>query len=183
MENVSSVILLVILALIVRESRTGARAVKEDPSIHLQGNERFRTLKMQMLEPLFALVVVGSLLLTDLERSPTHCIAAAIGGVAGYAFGVYRARSTYVSAVPAHQGVILRYSLEAFVALGLLIVIKVVAEQDLLPDGDIFRVVIALLLGFLLVESCARVLTLVRFYRRDEATVGAATDPTGEAQV
>jgi hypothetical protein len=45
-----------------------------------------------------------------------------------------------------------------------------VAEQDLLPEGDIFRFVIAGLLAFLLVESCARVITLVRRYRRDAAT-------------
>ncbi|WP_062527498.1 hypothetical protein [Demequina rhizosphaerae] len=58
----------------------------------------------------------------------------------------------------------------AFVALGLLVVIKVVAEQDLLPDGEIFRSIVATLLGFIVVESVARVVTLVRFYRRDAAT-------------
>lgn len=73
--------------------------------------------------------------------------------------------------MPAHKGVILRYSMESFVALGLLIVIKLVAERNLLPDGDIFRAVLAGLLGFLLVESCARVLTLVRYYHRDQAAV------------
>jgi hypothetical protein len=81
--------------------------------------------------------------------------------------------------VPAHKGVILRYSVESFVALGLLIVIKLVAEQDLLPEGDIFRFVIAGLLAFLLVESCARVIMLVRYYRRDAAaaaTVAGAPD-------
>ena len=67
------------------------------------------------------LVVVGSLLVSDLERSPAHAV---VGGIAGYAFGAYRARTTYVSAVPAHKGVILRYSLESFAALGLLIVIS-----------------------------------------------------------
>lgn len=121
-----------------------------------------------MLEPVFALVVVGSLLLTDLERAPAHAVAALVGAIAGYGFGVYRARATYVAAVPAHKGVILRYSVESFVALGLLIVIKVVAEQDLLPEGAAFGLVLAALLGFLLTKSCARVLTLVRFYRREE---------------
>ncbi len=90
-----------------------------------------------------ALVVVGSLLVSDLERSPAHTIVAVVGGIVGYAFGAYRARTTYVAAVPAHKGVILRYSLESFAALGLLIVIKLVAEQNLLPDGDIFRIIIA----------------------------------------
>ena len=163
----------------MRESRRGAQAIKSDPSIQLQRNERFRTLTMQVLEPVFAVVVVGSLLLTDLERSPTHAIIAVVGAVAGYAFGAYRARTTYVASVPALKGVILRNSAESFVALGLLIVIKVVAEQDLLPEGGIFRVIIAGLLGFLLVESCARVLTLVRYYHRDEAAASAATQASG----
>ena len=54
---------------------------------------------MQVLEPVLALVVVGYLLVSDLERSPAHAIVAVVGGLVGYAFGAYRARSTYVSAV------------------------------------------------------------------------------------
>ena len=168
MESYSSILLLVLLVLIVRESRAGAQAVKGDPSVVLKKSERFRTLRMQMLEPLVAALVVGSLLITDLEREPVHGLAALVGGVVGLLFGAYRARSTYVAAVPQHKGVILRYSVESFVALGLLVVIKLVAERNLLPDGDIFRIVLAALLGFLLVESIARVAVLVRFYRRDE---------------
>lgn len=178
-ERISSIIVLVLVVLIVRENRRGAKVVKSDPSIQLQSAQRFRTLTMQMLEPLLALVVVGSLLVSDLERSPAHAIVAVVGGIVGYAFGAYRARTTYVSAVPAHKGVILRYSLESFAALGLLIVIKLVAEQNLLPDGDIFRVIIATLLGFLLVETFARVITLLRYYRRDEAVAATVTQPTG----
>lgn len=171
MENVSSILLLVILVLIARESRAGTKAAREDPAIELKPSERFRTLRMQMLEPLVAVLVVGSLLLTDLEREPVHAIAAVVGAVVGYAFGAYRARATYVSAVPRHRGVILRYSVEAFVALGLLLVIKIVAERDLLPEGEIFGIVLAALLAFLLAESIARVYTLVRSYRRDEAAL------------
>ena len=176
--NFEYILFLVVLALMAREYRRGREAVKSDPSIQLKGNERFRTLTSQVLDPVFALVVVGSILLTDLENAPEHAIAAVIGAAAGYAFGAYRARSTYVSSVPAHNGVILRYSVETFVALGLLVVIKVVAEQDLLPDGGIFRVIIAALLAFLLVESVARVITLVRYYRRDEAATTTVTHAT-----
>lgn len=169
MESISLIILLILLALIVREGRAGNRAIKGDPNVHLNPRERFRTLRMEMLEPVIAVVVVGSLLLTDLGHDPIHALAAAVGAVAGFVFGVYRARSTYVAAIPHHKGVILRFSVESFVALGSLVVIKIVAERNLLPDGDIFRVVLAGLLGFLLVESVARVLTLVRCFRRDEA--------------
>jgi hypothetical protein len=168
-ESYSSILLLVLLVLIVRESRAGTQAIKGDPSVRLKKSDRFRTLRMQMLEPLVAVLVVGSLLITDLEREPIHGLAALVGGGLGFLFGAYRARSTYVAAVPRHKGVILRYSVESFVALGLLVVIKFVAERNLLPEGDIFRTVLAALLGFLLVESIARVAVLVRYYRRDEA--------------
>ena len=67
MEYFSTIVLVVLLVLIVRESRAGSQAVKSDPSVQLKPSERFRTLRMQMLEPQVALVVVGSLLVTDLE--------------------------------------------------------------------------------------------------------------------
>ena len=175
MERITSLILVVVLVLIVREFRVGKRVVEDDPNVQLKPTERFRTLRLQLLEPVVAIVVVGSLLVTDLEREPVHALGALVGGVAGFAFGAYRARTTYVASVPAHKGLILLLSFEAVVALAVLLVIKVVAEQNLLPDGDIFRVVLAGLLGFLLVESCARVYTLMGYYRRDEAAVAASS--------
>jgi hypothetical protein len=60
-----------------------------------------------------AVLVVGSLIISDLEREPVHAIAALFGGVAGFAFGAYRARSTYVTAVQQRKGIVLRYSVEA----------------------------------------------------------------------
>lgn len=155
METYSSILLLVLLVLIVRESRAGTQAAKGDPGVVLERNERFRTLRMQELEPLVAVLVVGSLIISDLEREPVHALAALAGGVAGLVCGACRARSTYVAAVAQHKGIILRYSVESFVALGLLIIIKLVAERSLLPDGDIVRLVLAALLSFLLVESIA----------------------------
>ncbi|GAA4717533.1 hypothetical protein GCM10023216_01960 [Isoptericola chiayiensis] len=169
MEHASNIALLLILVLLVRELRIARQVVRSDPSLDLRSNERFRTLRMQLLEPLVALVVVGALLAADLQHHPVHLVLVVVGGALGYAFGVYRARTTYVSSVPQHRGLVLRYNVESFVALGLLVVIKVVAEQDLLPDGGVFRAVIAAMLGFLVVESFARVLRLVRYYQRERA--------------
>ncbi len=170
METYSTILVLVIVVLLVRELRAGNQIAQSDPSVRLESGQRFRTLRMQALEPVLALVIIGSILVSDLERAPVHAIVAAVGGVAGYLFGWYRARSTYVASYPAQRGIVLRYSIESFVALGLLVVIKVVAEQDLLPDGEVFRSIVAALLGFIVVESVARVVTLVRFYRRDTVT-------------
>ena len=114
---------------------------------------------------------MGSLLTTDLEKAPVHGLVALAGAAAGSAFGAYRARVSYVAAVPQHRGVILRYSVESILALGALLVIKLVAERDLLPENDLFHLVVAGLLGFLLAESVARVVTLLRSYRRDSAAL------------
>ncbi|WP_062390071.1 hypothetical protein [Demequina iriomotensis] len=179
METYSTILVLLIAALLVRELRAGNAIAASEPSVDLQPGERFRTLRMQMLEPVLALVVVGAILLSDLERTPTHALVAAVGAAAGCAFGWYRARSTYVASHPAHRGVVLRYSVESFVALALLVAIKIVAEQDLLPDGGAFRAIVAALLGFILVESLARVVTLVLYFRRAEAS--AASAPLGGA--
>ncbi|WP_062292872.1 hypothetical protein [Demequina phytophila] len=173
MDTVSSVLVLVIAVLLIRELKAGNRIAASDPTIQLEPRERFRTLRMQILEPVLALVVVGSILATDLEHTPVHAIVAVLGAGAGYAFGWYRARSTFVAGYPAHRGVVLRYSIESFVALGLLIAIKLVAEQDLLPDGETFRAIVAALLAFILVESAARVITLVQLYRRVPSTLPA----------
>ncbi len=178
MDTASSLVVLALIALIAREMRVGNRLAKSDPSLVMKPNERFRTLRMQMLEPVLGFVIVGSILFDDLAHTPVHLVAALVGAAAGYAFGVYRARTTYVAAVPAHRGLILRYSIEAFLAVGLLVIVKLVAEQDLLPEGQVFRTIIAGLLGFLVIESAARVLQLVRYYRRDEQdlTTASATE-------
>lgn len=168
METTSSLVALALLVAIVRELRAGNKIAKSDPSLRLRSSERFRTVRMQVLEPGLALVIVGSLLASDVAQTPTHVAFAVAGGAIGYAFGVYRARSTFVASVPAHRGVILRNSIESYAALGLLVVVKIVAEQDLLPEGDMFRSIVTALLGFLLVESTARVITLVRFFRRGD---------------
>jgi hypothetical protein len=164
-ETYSLILVIVILFLIVRERRVGNAAIRNDPNVTLKPSERFRTLKMQALEPLVAVVVVGSLLINDLGREPRHGVAALVGAAAGFAFGTYRARSTFVAAIPHHRGVVLKYSVESIVALVLLLAIKVIAEEDLLPDGDVFEVAVAGLLAFLLIESAARVLTLWRMYK------------------
>ena len=46
MEYTSSLLILVLLVLIARESREGTRAIKSDPSVQLKSNERFRTLRI-----------------------------------------------------------------------------------------------------------------------------------------
>jgi hypothetical protein len=42
-ERISSIIVLVLAVLIVRENRRGAKVVKSDPSIQLQSSQRFTT--------------------------------------------------------------------------------------------------------------------------------------------
>lgn len=65
--------------------------------------------------------------------------------------------------MPAHGGLILRYGVESVVTPAVLVAVDLVAEQNLLHEGEVFAATIAVLLGFLLVECWARVLTLVRY--------------------
>ncbi|MBM6403951.1 hypothetical protein JQN72_06800 [Phycicoccus sp. CSK15P-2] len=176
MEGSSSIVVLGVIALIARELKRGREIVRSDLGLQerLASNERFRTVRMQALEPVLALVIVGSLLAEDIAHTPLHLGVALAGAVIGAVFGLYRARSTYVGSVPEHKGLVLRYSVESVAALGLLIVVKLVAELDALPEGTVFASIVALLLGFLLVESGARVVTLVRYYRRDAAAEALA---------
>lgn len=175
METISLAVVVVLLVLIARESRAGARALAAEPdAVRLEPRQRFRTLRMQTMEPMIAVVVVGSLLVTDLERAPVHALMAFGGAVAGYFFGAYRARVAYVAAIPRLRGVVLRYSIESVLALVALLVIKLVAERDVLPENGLFHLVVAGLLGFLLAESVARLVTLLRLYRRDADALAPA---------
>jgi hypothetical protein len=130
---------------------------------------------MQLLEPVLALVIVGALLVSDLAGEPFHFVAALVGGAGGVVFGVYRARATFVTSVPARRGVILRTTVESIVALAVLIVITLMVEEDLLPDSGVFPIVVAALLAFLVVESCARVWMIMRWYARDATEMSSAS--------
>jgi hypothetical protein len=44
------------VVLIVREGRAGTQTAKADPSVVIERNEHFCTLRMQMLEPLVAVL-------------------------------------------------------------------------------------------------------------------------------
>lgn len=140
--------------------------------------ERFRTRRMQLLKPVLALMIVGTLLVSDLTEEPVRLISALVGGAVGYAFGAYRARETFVASVPAHGGVILRTTVESFGALGVLIVIKWSVEQDWLPDSGVFPVVVAALLAFIVMEPCARVYVIMRRYEREAAALSSASPTT-----
>lgn len=170
----SSFIVLMVLAVMVREIRRGRQIAASNPGLHLSKGERFRTLPLQVIEPVFAVVVVGSVFLSHADTSPSSLSWAAGGAVIGVAFGAYRARSTFVRAVPAHHGVVLRFSIESVLALLLLLIVKLVAEQDLLPRQGILPFLIVGLLAFLLAESVARLAVVLLRYRRESAATTPA---------
>ncbi len=171
--SVSSWVVLLGLVVMVREIRRGREIAAAHPGLHLRKGERFRTLLLQVIEPVFALVVVGSVFLSHVDAGLPSMLWAAVGAIVGAAFGVYRARSTFVRAVPALHGVVLRFSIESVLALLLLLIVKLVAEQDLLPREGVFPFLIVGLLAFLLAESVARLAVVVQRYRRESV----ATSP------
>lgn len=105
--------------------------------------------------------------LSHVDAGLPSLLWAAGGAVVGAAFGVYRARSTFVRAVPALHGVVLRFSIESVLALLLLLIVKLVAERDLLPREGVFPFLVIGLLAFLLAESVARLAVVLVRYRRE----------------
>ena len=163
-EQLTTVIVLLLAVLIVKELRRSNAIAEQDETIQLGRFQRLRTLRMQYLEPLFALVIVGSLVVSDLAKSAWHVVAMVAGALLGLWFGAFRAKATYIAAYPKYEAVVLRTNKEAVVSILLLIAVKLLAEQDILPDSGIFPTIVAFLLGFLFVESFARVFMVKRYY-------------------
>ncbi len=169
MEQFSTLAVLVLLVVIAKEFRRSNAIVKENDDITLKKFHRFRTLRMQYLEPLVAIIIVGTLVATDIANSFLHIFAIAAGVILGIWFGAYRAKTTYIRAYPKYKAVVLHTNKEAALSLAALIVIKIFAEQDILPETGVFPIIVAFLLGLLLVESLARVYMVKRYYDRDSS--------------
>jgi positive regulator of sigma E activity len=163
-KQLTTVVVLMLAVLIVKELRRSNAIAEQDEMIQLEKFQRLRTLRMQYLEPLFAFVVVGSLVAADIAKSAWHVVAMIAGALLGLWFGAYRAKTTYIAAYPRYEAVVLRTNKESIISVLILIAMKILAEQDILPDSGIFPTIVAFLLGFLFVESFARVFMVKRYY-------------------
>lgn len=168
-EALSGVVLIVVVGALLWQTRKG-RKVSAARKVDLAPGERFRPLRMEQLEPVIDVFLVGTILWADLTRNVDHVVAGAIGLLPGIAFGIYRAKLMYVRSYPELQGVVLRRSTNEYIAVAVLIVVKYLAEDhQLLPNTGWFSLVITGLLAFVVAESIGRSVVITRWYRRDTA--------------
>lgn len=168
-EALSGTVLIVVVLALLWQTRKG-RQVSSARQVDLAPGERFRQLRMEQLEPVIDVMLVGTILWADLSQNVDHVIAGAIGLLPGIAFGAYRARLMYVRSYPELRGVVLRRSLNEYIAVAVLIVVKLLAEDhQLLPNTGWFSLLITGLLAFVVAESVGRSVVITRWYHRDTA--------------
>lgn len=168
-EALSGAVLIVVVVALLWQTRKG-RKVSTARKVELAQGERFRQLRMEQLEPVIDVFLVGTILWADLTRNVDHVIAGAIGLVPGIAFGLYRAKLMYVRSVPELQGVVLRRSLNEYIAVAVLLIVKYLAEDHgVLPNTGWFSLLVTALLAFVVAESIGRSVVITRWYGRDTA--------------
>lgn len=159
---VALVILVVLLIVLIRLRRQG---VRDSAFVELSSKQRLRPIKMEMIDPLVELLVVGILLYGDLTRNLAHVAAALVGVVPGIAFGIYRARLLYVRAEPKYKAVVLTRSGAEYIALALLVIVKIVAETVTVELGPVSMIITGLL-ALILAESFTRSIVTYRRYKQ-----------------
>lgn len=179
MEAVFSIFGLVLIIAILRLNRSVAAA----GDVTLEPHQRLRPVLMQLLEPPLEIAVVGVVLWDDLTLNAEHLVAGLVGAVPGVVIGVYRARIMYVRAVPQHHAVVLTRSAAEYVALGIVIAARIVADNqiDETDQSGPLSLVITALLVMVLVESIARVAAISLRYRGDAAGAPPARTARGHS--
>ena len=160
--NFTLLALFVLILVIVILRKQG---LKRSKNIALQKGQRLRPIQMEIIEPLVELLVIGALLWTDMTTNSLHLWAASIGLIPGVLIGLYRAKIMYVRAEPKQGGVVLTRSTAEYIALALLLVVKVIAEYSGNTSG-IINVIITGLLALVVIESITRAAVItIRYYK------------------
>lgn len=112
------------------------------------------------------------ILYDDVTRDRNHMVAGLIGVLAGVAIGTYRAKILYVRAVPEYKSVILTRSTKEYIAIVLLVVVRVFAEYWKIDLGALTLIITALL-ALIVSEAIVRSGMTLWKYRKEVAHVGS----------
>lgn len=167
------VLLIVILVLDFRWMRASQKLAKE---LALPMGQWMRYVKSLPFDPFVDIVIVGSLLWKDLVQNWEHMVVAVIGAVIGLWVGHFRYKIQYVRAVPEHHSIVFVRSKSEYVALVILVLVRLAAEQHQIPVTGPLTLLITLLLGVVVFESIGRAWFSYRRYTKDAA--GATTEAT-----
>lgn len=159
-ETVVLLCLVFAAAMLVRKGRL-------DPAAQgLDRRQRIRPLPLEWLDPLIAVVLVGSALWTTVYSDPAHIGVALLGAVIGIPIGLARARVMFVRALPSSKSVILTRSTTEYLLLGLLLCLRLGGNAIARSHSHAGLYVLAALLGLAVAESAARSAAITIRYRK-----------------
>ena len=164
---VTLVLLAVVLVLDIGYLRTSRRIAR---AMNLPQGQWLRMVNSLPFDPAIELLAIGVLLATDLLQNWEHVVAGTAGALVGLVVGHYRFRIQYVRAVPEHRAIVFVRSTAEYVALSILVLVKLTAEQHRIPVVGPLTLLVTLLLALVVFESIGRAWFSYRRYVRD--TVG-----------
>jgi len=163
--NTASAYLVLVILIVI--TILGRRGVRQSKVANLNKGERQRPILITWLDPLVALLLIGSVIWGLITRDFGHLVIAFFGGAAGVPVGVARARTMYVRAVQANRSVVFRRSALEYGLLSLLLVLRIVEGSIAKLHSDAATLALTALLAFALVESFARTIDIGLRYHRE----------------
>lgn len=166
---VALILLMVLLVFDLKYMRASRRLAK---TLNLPKGQWLRPVKTLIIDPALELLAIGVLLGPDLVQNWEHAAVGVVGAAIGVAVGHYRYSIQYVRALPEYHAIVFVRSRAEYVALAILFLASLAAEQDQIPVVGPLTLLITFLLGIVLFESIGRAWFA---YRRYKADVGSAT--------
>ena len=160
--SAQSIILLVFLLIswsLVRKGRSDPLAKTLYP------RQRIRPLSLEWLDPLMAIVVVGPILLHELNLSAWHMLAGLVGISLGMPIGLLRSRVQFVRAVPMSKSVVLTRSRAEYSLVILLAVLRSAESTNLQSHSTMLTLLLAAMLSLPVGESITRSVSLTSKYQ------------------
>jgi hypothetical protein len=157
----------VVLALVIFMTILGRRGVRQSRVANLNKGERQRPILITWLDPVLAVLFVGSVLWGLITSDVGRLVIAIVGGTAGVPLGVVRARTMYVRAVKPYKSVVFRRSTLEYGLLSVLLVLRIIESSIAKLHNDVATYALTGLIAFALVESVARTFNIGLRYHRD----------------
>jgi len=158
-QSVAIIVYLLLVSSLVRKGRADPQAA------YLQPRQRIRPLLLEIVDPLFAIIVVGPVLAHELNLNSWHLLAGLVGASCGVPIGIVRSRVQYVRAIKESTSVVLTRSRAEY---GLVIVLVALRSSESFIRSShtpaltlLFAALLALPIG----ESIARTASIVNKYR------------------
>ena len=156
-----------VLGLLVVIAVMRNRGIRQNRDIVLEKGERLRPVTITMLDPVISVILIGSVLWSEITRHDAHFAIALVGGAIGIPIGLARARVMYVRAVATAKSVVFRRSAIEYGLLGLLLALRLVEDSVSHLQGGWASYVLTALMALAVVESITRAAAIYLHYRRD----------------